>query len=130
MIIDANKIEYKEKILEAILKMPNKLQDYPKDVLDKWLTSKIGDVLFGVWLTDSGLIACEAVLFPDRVWRTFVSFFTEHKDSQELFKKVEEWSLQRGIHKIIGETKKISTARLFQSKYGIKTTKILLEKEI
>ncbi|MFA5382221.1 MAG: GNAT family N-acetyltransferase [Candidatus Micrarchaeia archaeon] len=138
-IINANNLKFKPALLNLLKKMPNKVKDYPVEDYANWLDKNLGNENFGVWFAfhqiPVGLITCEIIDTKNDKY-VFVSFWyvlesIKNEDvAGDLFRHVEEWAKSKDIHRIVGETIRLSGVRAFMKKYNIKVEKIILSKEI
>jgi len=137
-IINANNEKFKPDLLALLEQMPNKAEEFTPAKYSGWLDKNIGKDSFGFWLAyhqdkPVGLITCEIVDIK-KVKNLYVSFwFVESDDKKiagELLECAEKWGNSKGVHRLIGETIRLSGIRTFINKYGLTLEKILFSKEI
>lgn len=132
-IIDANIPEYKDAILELILKIPK--LDWSKEQLDVWLKLNLGTDIFGAWLAVDeeepvGVLTCE-VIDQNIEPKVFISacYVKQGFDyAKNLLDKCEIWTKDKKLNKLLFTTKR--KYRGFERKFNFKLERVILSKEI
>ena len=131
-IINANKLEYQEEILDLAERI--KGQKRTREQLTLWLKFNLGTDNFGVWLAAEngraiGFVACEIVeQYDPKVFIALIYVKTGKSGMDVLLSKVEEWAKEKDIKTIIVHWSR--SPNTFIKKFGFQLKYSILIKDI